>query len=128
MPRNQTSDDRPEIPPGTLDLLVLQCVTDAPQHGYAIARRIKARSGGTLLAEEGSLYPALHRLVRNKQLSAEWGTSENNRRARFYRITAAGRKRLEAGASAWRLVSAAVTAVLDGRDLRPNAGSAAWAV
>lgn len=128
MPKAADRQERPEIPPGTLDLLVLQCVTDAPQHGYAIARRIKERSGGTLLAEEGSLYPALHRLVRTKQLSAEWGTSENNRRARFYRITAVGRKRLAADASVWRRVSAAVTAVLDGRELRPEAGSASWAL
>lgn len=107
-------DQRPEIPPGTLDLLILQAVTRGPLHGYAIARRIKERWGGELLVEEGSLYPALHRLVRLKQLSAEWGTSENNRRARFYRVTPAGQKRLRADASAWRRVSAAVTAMLDG--------------
>jgi len=107
--------DRPEIPPGTLDHLILQAVTRGSLHGYAIARRIKERSSGELLVEEGSLYPALHRLVRLKQLVAEWGTSENNRRARFYRITPAGQKRLKADASAWRRVSAAVTAVLDGR-------------
>ena len=74
----------------------------------------KERSGGELLVEEGSLYPALHRLVRLKQLSAEWGTSENNRRARFYRVTPAGQNRLRADASAWRRVSAAVTTMLDG--------------
>ena len=111
----EPTDQRPEIPPGTLDLLILQAVTRGSLHGYAIARRIKERSGGELLVEEGSLYPALHRLVRLKQLVAEWGTSENNRRARFYRITTAGQKRLKADASAWRRVSAAVTAVLDGR-------------
>ncbi len=109
------SHGRDEIPPGTLDLLVLQCVLDAPRHGYAIAHRIKERSSGKLLVEEGSLYPALHRMVRKGQLSATWGTSENNRKARFYRITAAGRRRLEADATVWRRVSSAVTLVLDGR-------------
>ena len=118
--------DRPEIPPGTLDLLILQAVTRGSLHGYAIARRIKERSGGELLVEEGSLYPALHRLVRLKQLVAEWGTSENNRRARFYRITPAGQKRLKADASAWRRVSAAVTAVLDGRAPVLESRGVAW--
>lgn len=125
MAQSPSKERRPEIPPGTLDLLILQCVSDAPQHGYAIARRIKDRSGGTLLAEEGSLYPALHRLVRLRHLTAEWGLSENNRNARFYRITATGRKRLLADASVWRRVSAAVTAVLDGRPFDPGARSPA---
>ena len=96
-----------------------------PQHGYAIARTIKEQSGATLLVEEGSLYPALHRLVRLKHVTAEWGTSENNRKARFYRITPAGRKRLAADADLWRRVSSAVTAVLDGADLRPGEGRTA---
>ncbi|MFO0782117.1 MAG: PadR family transcriptional regulator [Phycisphaerales bacterium] len=116
-----------EIPPGTLDLLILRCITDAPQHGYAIARRIKQRSRGALLAEEGSLYPALHRLVRLKYVTAEWGVSENKRKARFYRMTSAGRKRLEAGSTVWRRVSAAVNAVLDGRGAEPESGGAACA-
>lgn len=127
MPRKSASDERVEIPPGTLDLLILRSITHGSQHGYAIARRIKERSGDTLLVEEGSLYPALHRLVRLRQVSAAWGTSENNRRARFYRITPAGRRRLTEGASLWKRVSSAVTAVLDGRDLRPIAGSSACA-
>jgi transcriptional regulator len=117
---------RSEIPPGTLDLLVLQAVTSGSLHGYAIARRIKDRSSGELLVEEGSLYPALHRLVHLKQLTAEWGTSENNRRARFYRITAVGKKRLQADASAWRKVSAAVTTVLDGRGPALELRGMAW--
>lgn len=127
MPRNQTSGDRPEIPPGTLDLLILRSISGEPLHGYAIARWIKERSDATLLVEEGSLYPALHRLVRLKHVTAEWGASENNRKARFYRITPAGRKRLASDADLWKRVSSAVTAVLDGRDLRPAAGRIAWA-
>jgi len=123
MPRKPASDERVDIPPGTLDLLILRSISNGSQHGYAIARWIKERSGNTLLVEEGSLYPALHRLVRQRQVSAVWGTSENNRKARFYRITPAGRRRVAEGASLWKRVSSAVTAVLDGRDLRPNAGS-----
>ncbi len=119
--------DRPDIPPGTLDLLILQAVSRGPLHGYAVARRIKERSRGQLLVEEGSLYPALHRLVRLKQLVAEWGTSENNRRARFYRVTPAGQRRLKADASAWRRVSAAVTAVLDGGAPALEMRGLAWA-
>lgn len=126
MSQKPPADERAEIPPGTLDLLILQSIRDEPQHGYAIARWIKLRSGATLLVEEGSLYPALHRLVRVRHVTASWGTSENNRRARYYRITAAGRRRLEADASTWRRVSAAVTAVLDGRELRPGTGSPSW--
>ncbi len=124
MPRKPAPEPRDGIPSGTLDLLILRSISDAPQHGYAIARRIKERSGSTLLVEEGSLYPALHRLVRLRHVTAESGSSENNRRARFYRITAAGRKRLEADTTAWRRVSAAVTAVLDHREPRPQAGGA----
>jgi PadR family transcriptional regulator PadR len=105
---------RPEVPSGTLELLILSCVCDAPQHGYAISRAIRERSEGMLLVEEGSLYPALHRLVRSKQVRAEWGVSENNRKARFYRITQTGRRRLASDASSWRRVSAAVTRVLGG--------------
>ena len=113
MPRTPPLNDRPEIPPGTLDLLNLRAITGEPQHGYAIARWIKERSDATLLVEEGSLYPALHRLVRLKHVTAEWGTSENNRKARYYRITAAGRRRLTADVDLWKRVSAAVTSVLD---------------
>ncbi len=125
MSKPKPAQIQPEIPPGTLDLMILQGLTGGPQHGYAIARRIKEQSAGTLLVEEGSLYPALHRLVRRRHLSAEWGVSENNRRARFYSITPAGRKRLAVDASAWKRVSAAVTAVLDGRLPELNPGGVA---
>ena len=128
MSKPPNRDERPEIPPGTLDLLILRCTTREPQHGYAIARMIKEQSGATLLVEEGSLYPALHRLVRLKHVTAEWGTSENNRKARFYRITPAGRKRLAVDVDMWKRVSSAVTAVLDQHGLGPSEGRTACSV
>lgn len=84
-----------EFLPGTLYLLVLRALAAGPMHGYAIARRIKDVSGDTLAVEEGSLYPALNRMLAKGWLTASWGVSESNRKARFYRLTAAGRKELE---------------------------------
>jgi PadR family transcriptional regulator len=85
----------PELLPGTLYMLVLRALARGPLHGYAIARRIKDTSADALAIEDGSLYPALNRMLVKGWLKAEWGTSENNRRARFYKLTADGRKRLE---------------------------------
>src|SRR6266496_850216 len=87
--------DIPELLPGTLYLLVLRALSRGPLHGYAIARRIKDTSADALAIEDGSLYPALNRMLVKGWLKAEWGISENNRRARFYRLTADGRKQLE---------------------------------
>jgi transcriptional regulator len=84
-----------ELIPGTLEALILRTVAAGPRHGYGIAQAIRQTSGDVLIVEEGSLYPALQRLLRKGDLVAEWGQSENNRRARFYRLTAAGRKRLK---------------------------------
>jgi len=89
------SDDIPELLPGTLYMLVLHALSRGPLHGYAIARRIKDTSANALEIEDGSLYPALNRMLVKGWLKAEWGTSENNRRARFYRLTAEGRQQLE---------------------------------
>ena len=86
----------PELLPGTLDLLVLQSLVSGPMHGYGIAFRLKQVSDDVLQVGESSLYPALHRLLLNGWVKAEWGASENNRRARFYALTAAGRKQLAA--------------------------------
>ena len=91
MPETNTS----EFLPGTLYLLVLRTLARGPLHGYAIARRIKDSSEDALEIEEGSLYPALNRMLVKGWLTAEWGTSENNRKARFYKLTAEGRKQLE---------------------------------
>jgi PadR family transcriptional regulator, regulatory protein PadR len=85
----------PELLPGTLYMLILRTLARGPLHGYAIARRIKATSDETLEIEEGSLYPALNRMLVKGWLSAEWGISENNRKARFYKLTPEGRKQLE---------------------------------
>jgi len=90
-----TADDIPELLPGTLYMLVLHALARGPRHGYAIARRIKDTSSNALEIEDGSLYPALNRMLVKGWLKAEWGVSENNRRARFYRLTADGRKQLE---------------------------------
>lgn len=93
MPKNDT-----QLLPGTLFLLILKSLTRGPLHGYAIAKRIKSASDDGLQIEEGSLYPALNRLLVKGWLQAEWGTSENNRKARFYRLTPEGRKQLHAEA------------------------------
>jgi transcriptional regulator len=85
----------------SLDLLILKALTGGPRHGYAIAEWIEA-STGSLLIEEGTLYPALHRLARRRLVRSEWGSSENNRRARYYELTDAGRARLEEQAAKWR--------------------------
>jgi transcriptional regulator len=93
--------------PGTLDLLILKAVSLGPAHGYGVLLRIGQISGGALEIEQGALYPALFRLERQALLSAEWGVSENNRRAKFYSLTAAGRKRLRQETAGWeRLVNA----------------------
>ena len=88
------SDEIPELLPGTLYMLVLRALSRGPLHGYAIARRIKETSAQALEIEDGSLYPALNRMLVKGWLKAEWGISENNRRARFYRLTADGRRQL----------------------------------
>jgi len=89
------STEIPELLPGTLYMLVLRALSRGPLHGYAIARRIKYTSAQALAVEDGSLYPALNRMLVKGWLKAEWGISENNRRARFYRLTAEGREELE---------------------------------
>jgi PadR family transcriptional regulator PadR len=96
-----------QLLPGTLDLLILKAVSLGPLHGYGVLLRIEQISGRALLIEQGALYPALYRLVRQGLLKASWGTSDNHRRAKFYELTAAGRKRLRREAEGWnRLVTA----------------------
>jgi len=101
-----------DLPPGALELLALKVLVCEPMHGYAIVRAIQARGAERLRIEEGTLYPALHRMERRGWLAAEWGASESNRRAKFYRITPTGRARLRAQETAWRRVSDAVGRVL----------------
>jgi transcriptional regulator len=97
---------------GTLDLLVLRVLRRAPTHGWGIAQEIQQISQDVLQVNQGSLYPALHRLEERGWISAEWGTSENNRRARFYRLTATGRKQLSQETASWEEFVAAVTRIL----------------
>jgi PadR family transcriptional regulator PadR len=101
-----------QLLPGTLDLLILKAVSLGPLHGYGILFRIEQISRGALLVEQGALYPALFRLVHRGLLKANWGTSENNRRAKFYDLTAAGRKRLRQEADDWNRLVAAFAAAL----------------
>jgi len=101
-----------QILPGTLDLLILKAVSLGPLHGYGVLLRIEQISQGALLVEQGALYPALFRLVRQGLLKANWGTSENNRRAKFYELTAAGRKRLQEEADGWNRLVTAIAAAL----------------
>jgi PadR family transcriptional regulator, regulatory protein PadR len=98
--------------PGTLDLLILKAVSLGLLHGYGVLLRIEQISGGAFGIEQGALYPALYRLERQKLLAAEWGTSDNNRRAKYYRVTAAGRKRLKQETAAWQQVSGGIAAAL----------------
>ena len=93
--------DYAQLLPGTLDLLILRAVSLGPLHGYGILLRIGQISGNALLIEQGALYPGLFRLVRQGLLEASWGTSDNNRRAKFYRLTRAGRKQVERAAREW---------------------------
>ena len=98
---------------GTVDLLILQTLRPGPLHGYAIASRIRQRSDGELLLEEGALYPALHRLEARDLVEAEWGITQTGRRARYYSLTAQGRKHLKAETATWHRYVAAVARVLE---------------
>ncbi len=101
-----------QILPGTLDLLILKAVSLGPLHGYGVLLRIGQISDRALLIEQGALYPALFRLVRQGLLKASWGTSENNRRAKFYELTSLGRKRLREEADGWNRLVAAIASAL----------------
>ena len=103
----------PDLLPGTLDLLILRTLVAGPLHGYGIADRLKVISQDVLQVGESSLYPALQRLLLNGWVKAEWGASENNRKAKFYALTRSGRKQLDAQAGAWRALAAAMALLLD---------------
>src|SRR5262245_65888313 len=105
--------DRVDLPQGTLDLLILKTVALARRHGWAISERLHQISAATLNIRQGSLYPALHRLERRGWIKASWGTSDNNRRAKYYELTKRGRARLEQEISAWRKLSAVVAQVIE---------------
>jgi PadR family transcriptional regulator PadR len=102
-----------ELPQGTLDLLILRTLALEPLHGWAVSERIQQISSDVLRVQQGSLYPALHRLERRGWIKAKWGTSDNNRRAKFYELTRAGTRQLEAQRTAWEKLAAAVARVLE---------------
>ena len=101
-----------ELPQGTLDLLILRTVSLGPQHGWAISERVQQLSSEALRIQQGSLYPALHRLERRGLIKAKWGTTENNRRAKYYELSKKGRAQLEVEREAWAKLTAAVAQVL----------------
>jgi transcriptional regulator len=108
-----TESRRTDLLQGTLDLLILRTLQAEPKHGWDIAERIEQMSEHVLEVNQGSLYPALHRLEHQGLIKAEWGVSELGRRARFYRLTAAGRKQLQAAFEDWQRISAAINRVLN---------------
>ncbi|MDX1383695.1 MAG: PadR family transcriptional regulator [Thermoanaerobaculia bacterium] len=104
---------RLDLPQGTLDLLILKTLAAEPRHGWAIAQRIAVLSRDVVSVQQGSLYPALHRLERKGWIQARWGTSENNRKAKYYELTRKGRRRLDDETEAWRALTLAVERVLE---------------
>jgi PadR family transcriptional regulator PadR len=106
------NEDRIELLQGTLDVLILRTLLLAPAHGHAIAKAIERNSEQVLLVEQGSLYPALHRLIKRDWIASEEGTSENNRRAKFYRLTAKGRKQLQIETTKWEKLARAIARIL----------------
>lgn len=112
MPTQDPGQDRIALLQGTLGLLILRTLVFGPQHGQGVARAIQRQSEDVLLVDHGTLYPALQRLETKGWIAAEWGTSTNNRRARFYKLTRAGRKQLAQETSQWRKLAAAIGRVL----------------
>jgi PadR family transcriptional regulator len=106
------STQRIDLPQGTLDLLILRTIALEPQHGWAISERIQLVSSDVLRVQQGSLYPALHRLERRGWIKARWGTSENNRRAKYYELTKSGRRQLDTETASWEKLAIAVAQVL----------------
>src|SRR6204780_2491115 len=105
--------ERIDLPQGTLDLLILRTLALESLHGWAISERVQQLSTDVLQIQQGSLYPALHRLERRGWIKARWGISDNNRRAKYYELTRAGRKQLEVERTAWRKLTAAVAQILE---------------
>jgi len=113
MSRREIYRNKVELLQGTLDLLILETLRWGAQHGYAISHAIRARSGDVLQVETGSLYPALHRMERQKWIASEWRTTDQNQRAKFYKLTAAGRKQLAHGRSKWETMVEAIGGILN---------------
>jgi transcriptional regulator len=113
MPKAERYQNRIELLQGTLDMLVLQTLRWGPQHGYGISQAIRLNSGDLLQVDTGSLYPALHRLERQKWIASEWKLSENKQRVKIYRLTAAGKKQLSAERSRWSQLLQAISGILE---------------
>ncbi len=111
-PAKKTRESRPDILQGTLDLLILRTLVVGPMHGWGISQRIQQVSGDEILVNQGSLYPSLHRLQRRGWIRSAWGLSQNNRKARFYRLTAIGRRELKRETENWERLSSAIHRVL----------------
>jgi transcriptional regulator len=111
-----TRDDRVELLQGTLDLLILRTLQPGPAHGHAIAKAIERSSDSVLQVEQGSLYPALHRLIKRGWIAAEDGTSENNRKAKFYRLTPKGRRQLTVETGRWDKLAGAIARILHSKE------------
>ena len=109
---------------GTLDVLVLKALAHDPRHGYGVAEWVRNTTDGTLHIEDGALYTSLHRMEKRGWIAAEWGISENNRRAKYYRVTKAGMRRLAKEAKAWRRYAAAVFEILEPADIPKSGGKA----
>jgi|SRR5580658_9735568 PadR family transcriptional regulator, regulatory protein PadR len=107
------TNERIDLPQGTLDLLILRTLALGPQHGWAISERLQQISRDVVQIQQGSLYPALHRLERCGRIKAKWGTSENNRRAKYYELTRTGTKQLTVETESWRKLTVAVTQILE---------------
>jgi PadR family transcriptional regulator len=107
------SHERIDLPQGTLDLLILKVLSLEPQHGWAISERLQQISTGIVHVQQGSLYPALHRLERRGWIKAEWAPSDNNRNAKYYQLTRTGRRRLETETATWRTLSRTIGQILD---------------
>jgi PadR family transcriptional regulator, regulatory protein PadR len=109
---DKSQDKQMELLQGTLDLLILKAVSLGPLHGYGVLLRIQQISGEELVIQQGSLYPALYRLEHHGVIASEWGDSENNRRAKYYKLTAAGRRRLEAETEKWNRMAGIIAGIL----------------
>ena len=113
MPKNRPYQNKIELLQGTLDLLILQTLLWGPQHGYGISQQIRTNSGHALQVDTGSLYPALHRLERQKSIDAEWKISQNKQKVKVYRLTATGKKQLATERSRWEQLSEAIARALN---------------
>lgn len=120
MARKNEYQNRIELVQGTLDMLILQTLQWGPQHGYGIVQALYARSGEVLKVETGSLYPALHRLERKGWVRSEWKQTESNQRARYYRISAAGKKQLLSDHDRWQQIAGAIDAIMRARPVKES--------